>query len=68
MIAAPFILVGYVADTNALLLIGSGLFLDELAPLIKYGNNFHSKEYWSKHSIIWTAFFVFVFCIKAWIF
>lgn len=36
--------------------VGSGLFIDEMAVLMKYGNSFHYKEYLSRYSFIWTFF------------
>lgn len=42
--------------------IGIGLLLDELSLLIKHGNIFHKKEYWSKHSIFWTIVISLLVC------
>ena len=40
--------------------IGIGLFIDELLLLIRYGNNFHWKEFNSSYSKIGLAFIIVV--------
>lgn len=45
---------GFVLKSEYLIAIGMGLFIDEVIPLIKYGNNFNEKQYWSLHTYIWT--------------
>jgi len=53
MYGIVIILAGFLLQTQWIIAIGLGLFIDEIAPLIKYGNSFHWKEYWSLHSFLW---------------
>lgn len=47
-------IIGWTICSHSLIgFIGLGLFIDEFPLIIKYGNDFHWKEYWSEYSIIW---------------
>lgn len=51
MYGIVFIIIGLISQTY-IFFIGLGLFVDELPLIMRYGDNFHYKEYWSQYSII----------------
>jgi uncharacterized membrane protein len=45
-------LLGLLLKNPYLIGVGLGLFVDELPLIIRYGNKFHWKEYWSWYSFV----------------
>lgn len=58
------VIIGIILKMDWVISIGAALFIDEFVLLLKHGNNFHWKEYWSSDSIIWTLIIIFIVWIN----